>query len=310
MTLRCHVKIYPDERKRIDMIIGRWYCQGLCASLILVTGRNLLQGCFGAPLVTLGRSGRKGSRAAAAACLALDASRADCHSPDQQLLLGDLEMLHIHVFLAAPLCSRHMAKPRADQHQCGVPIRECPHHAASAADLPVQPLDHIVGADACPVLAGKITIGQRFLDAVLDLLGGLLQLHGAQLRNHGLRLLTGCLLALLRMDRLEHFRYNFDLGFGHNGENIAVEMHRAALVSGIREHLAHGLQHPQALVADDKLHAVQTAPRSHWKKLTQLALSSFIPSAAPKTSRKPSSFTAIATKIATFSYSPPQLRRR
>ena len=51
-------------------------------------------------------------------------------------------------------------------------------------------------------------------------------------------------------------------------------------------------------------------PRSHWKKLTQLALSSFMPSAAPKTSRKPSSFTAIATRIATFSYSPPQLRRR
>ena len=51
-------------------------------------------------------------------------------------------------------------------------------------------------------------------------------------------------------------------------------------------------------------------PRSHWKKLTQLALSSFMPSAAPKTSRKPSSFTAIATKTATFSYSPPQLRRR
>ena len=50
--------------------------------------------------------------------------------------------------------------------------------------------------------------------------------------------------------------------------------------------------------------------RSHWKKLTQLALSSFIPSAAPKTSRYPSSFTAIATNMATFSYSPPQLRRR
>ena len=51
-------------------------------------------------------------------------------------------------------------------------------------------------------------------------------------------------------------------------------------------------------------------PRSHWKKLTQLALSSFMPSAAPKTSRYPSSFTAIATKTATFSYSPPQLRFR
>ena len=50
--------------------------------------------------------------------------------------------------------------------------------------------------------------------------------------------------------------------------------------------------------------------RSHWKKLTQLALSSFIPSAAPKTSRYPSSFTAIATRMATFSNSLPQFRRR
>ena len=37
----------------------------------------------------------------------------------------------------------------------------------------------------------------------------------------------------------------------------------------------------------------------HWKKLTQLDLSSFIP-AAPRTSRYPSSFTAIATRMATF----------
>ena len=31
-----------------------------------------------------------------------------------------------------------------------------------------------------PMLAGKIAVGQRLLNAVLDLLGGLLQLHGAQ----------------------------------------------------------------------------------------------------------------------------------
>ena len=36
-------------------------------------------------------------------------------------------------------------------------------------------------------------------------------------------------------------------------------MHRAALVFGVREHLAHGLQHPHALVADDELHAIQAA---------------------------------------------------
>ena len=121
------------------------------------------------PLVTFGRPGRKGSRAAAA-CLALDASRADCHSPDQQVLLDDLKVLHIHVFFAAPLGPRHMAQPRADQHQGGIAVRECPYHAGSAADLTIQPFDHVVGTDARQVLAGKIAVGQRFLNAVLDLL--------------------------------------------------------------------------------------------------------------------------------------------
>ena len=145
-----------------------------------------------------------------------------------------LQVLHVHVFLVAPLGASHVAQPGADQHQGGVPVRERPHHPRPTADLTVQPLDHIVGADACPMLAGKIAIGQRLLNAVLDLFGGLLQLHGAQLRNHGLCLLAGCLFALLGVDRFEHFCHNFDLGFGHNRENVAVEMHRAALVSIMR----------------------------------------------------------------------------
>ena len=165
-----------------------------------------------------------------------------------------LQVLHVHVFLVAPLSTCHMAQPRADQHQGGVAIRECPHHPRPSADLTVQPLDHVVGADARPMLAGKIAVGQRLLNAVLDLLGSLLQLHGAQLGNHGFRLLAGRLFALLGVDRFEHFCHNFDLGFGHNGENVAVEMHRAALVFGVREHLAHGLQHSHALVANDELH--------------------------------------------------------
>ena len=171
-----------------------------------------------------------------------------------------LQVLHVHVFLVAPLGARHMAQPCADQHQGGVAVRERPHHAGSAADLPVQPLDHVVGADARPVLAGKIAVSQRFLNAVLDLLGSFLQFHGAQLGDHGFRLLTGRFFALLGVDRLEHFCHNFDLGFGHNRENVAVEMHRAALVFGVREHLAHSLQNPHALVTDDELHAVQAAP--------------------------------------------------
>ena len=53
---------------------------------------------------------------------------------------------------------------------------------------------------------------------------------------------------------LSIFYHNFDLGFGHNRENVAVEMYRAALVFGIWEHLTHGLQHSHALVAGDELH--------------------------------------------------------
>ena len=56
-----------------------------------------------------------------------------------------LQVLHVHVFLVAPLGACHMAKPRADQHQGGVAIGKCAHHAGPAADLTVQPLDHIVG---------------------------------------------------------------------------------------------------------------------------------------------------------------------
>ena len=92
----------------------------------------------------------------------------------------------------------------------------------------------MTGVQTCALPIWKIAVGQRLLNAVLDLLGSFLQFHGAQLGDHGFRLLAGRFFALLGVDRLEHFCHNFDLGFGHNGENIAVEMHRAALVSIMR----------------------------------------------------------------------------
>ena len=79
-----------------------------------------------------------------------------------------LQVLHVHVFLAAPLGARRVAKSGADQHQGGVPVRECPHHTGAAADLTVQPLDHVVGTDAGPMLAGKIAVGQRFLCTIFS----------------------------------------------------------------------------------------------------------------------------------------------
>ena len=120
-----------------------------------------------------------------------------------------LQVLHVHVFFVAPLGARHVAKSGADQHQGGVAIGECPHHTGAPADLTVQPLDHVVCTDAGPMLAGKIAVGQRLLNAVLDLLGSFFQFHGAQLGDHGIRLLAGRFLALLGVDRLEHFLPQF-----------------------------------------------------------------------------------------------------
>ena len=96
---------------------------------------------------------------------------------NRDVVQSRLQILHIHVLLVAPLRSRHMTQPCTDQHQRRVPIGERSRRTRPAADLTVQPFDHIAGADTRPVLAGKITAGQRLLDAVPDLLGGLLQLH-------------------------------------------------------------------------------------------------------------------------------------
>ena len=77
---------------------------------------------------------------------------------NEGVIQSRLQVLHVHVFLAAPLGARHMAKSGADQHQGRVAIGECPHHPRPSADLTVQPLDHVVGADARPVLAGKSAV--------------------------------------------------------------------------------------------------------------------------------------------------------
>ena len=74
------------------------------------------------------------------------------------ILKGCLQVLHIHVLFVAPLRAGYMAQPCTDQHKGRVTIREAAHHTGAAADLPVQSLNHIIGADASPVLAGKIAV--------------------------------------------------------------------------------------------------------------------------------------------------------
>ena len=94
-----------------------------------------------------------------------------------------------------------------DQHQGRVTIRLPAHHAGAAgaaANLPVQPLNDIVGADTAPVFTGEIAVGQSLLNAIFYLLCGLFQLHSTQFLHHSFGLLPGCFLALLSVDRFEH----------------------------------------------------------------------------------------------------------
>ena len=56
-------------------------------------------------------------------------------------------MLHVHVLFVSPLRASNMAKPSADQHEGGVAVGEATDTSCAAADLPVEPLDDIVGVN-------------------------------------------------------------------------------------------------------------------------------------------------------------------
>ena len=67
--------------------------------------------------------------------------------------------------------------------------------------------------DLTPVgMRHSLGLSQRFLYAILHLPGGLFQLHGTEFLHHCLSLFSGCFLALLRVDRLEHLDHQLHLG--------------------------------------------------------------------------------------------------
>ena len=77
-------------------------------------------------------------------------------------------------------------------------------------------------------------------------------------------------------------------------------MDGAALIFCGREHFSHCFQHTQTFVFHNESHAVQSAD---FKPLEETNPAGFVilhVLVAHKTSRYPSSFTAIATRIATF----------
>ena len=62
---------------------------------------------------------------------------------------GRLQMLHVHVFLVAPLGACDMAQASADEHQGGIAVWEGTDHSCPSSDFAVQPFNDIVRADRC-----------------------------------------------------------------------------------------------------------------------------------------------------------------
>jgi len=80
------------------------------------------------------------------------------------LLVLFSQSLHVQVRAGAPTRSRHMPQPCGDQHHRRLAVREVAHHARPPADLPQDPLPHVVRADLRPVLPRKRPVGKRLLD--------------------------------------------------------------------------------------------------------------------------------------------------
>lgn len=83
---------------------------------------------------------------------------------------SSLQVLHVHVLLVSPLGTSHMTQPGTNQHKGRVAVHKTARHTSTTADLAVQSLNDIVGADASPVFIGKLAVGQCLLNAIFYLL--------------------------------------------------------------------------------------------------------------------------------------------
>ena len=109
------------------------------------------------------------------------------------------------------------------------------------------------------MFTGKIAVSQRFLNAILHLLGRLFQLHRAQLLHHSFGFLPGRSFAFLGVDCLEHLCHQLYLGTRCDREHIAVKVYGTPLVLGFGEYFSNSLQHTKTLVANNEFHSVQAS---------------------------------------------------
>ena len=142
-----------------------------------------------------------------------------------------LKQRRIQVAAGAPFAVGDVFQAGGNQHQRGFPVGERADDAGTLSDLPVEPLDRIVRADAPPMLARYLAVRQRLGEALANHLGGLFQPHRLELGGHRLGLGRRGFARFHRVDRLEYGRDPGTLGFGDLGQRVAVEVHRAARLS-------------------------------------------------------------------------------
>ena len=105
----------------------------------------------------------------------------------------------------------------------------------------------------------KAVVSQRLLDARLDQLSRLAQLHVLELGDDPLSSLQSCRTVFCCMDGLEHGRNLPALAARHQRQDIAVVVDGTALPARIREVFAQALDQTATGVRDDEFDTLQAA---------------------------------------------------
>lgn len=91
-----------------------------------------------------------------------------------RFLYGVAESGHVQVASGGPVVGGDVSDPSGDEHQGAPAVGVRADDAGSTSDLPVQPFDHVVGADAPTMLDGIVVQQVRggFVNALAQALGG------------------------------------------------------------------------------------------------------------------------------------------
>lgn len=153
-------------------------------------------------------------------------------------------------------------QPGGDEHERRISVGERAHDPRPPLDLAVYPLDPVVGSDDPPVLRWELRVGQGLFEPGADGSGRRREPHIVELGSDLLRLAGTRFARLLRVNRLEHPSDRISLRHREPLQHVAVEVHSAAVVAGLREHLIEGTEHSRSLHLTPVTRRMPERPRS------------------------------------------------